>query len=118
MQFVHQQEIADQQRIFHGAGRNLKRLNDKRDHVNAKDHDSKESLYPEKVLRLSMALALRSGWRSAFWQSEIRLNSLRLSRHLRGCSFNLRWHRRQSFFRILISIVHSSQPGRANAPAL
>ena len=79
MQFVHQQEVANQQRIFHGAGRNLKRLNDKRDHVNAEDHNSEEGLYPEKVLRLSMALVLRSGWRRAFWQSDIRLNSLRLS---------------------------------------
>ncbi len=78
MQLVHQQEVADEQRIFHGAGRNLKRLNDERDHVNAEDHDREESLYPKKVLRLSMTLMLRSGLWRACWRNAIRLKGLRL----------------------------------------
>src|ERR1044071_7754880 len=48
VQLVYQQEIAHQQRVFHGAGGNLKSLHDKSNNKNAEDHHGEERLDAEQ----------------------------------------------------------------------
>src|SRR5579871_585235 len=74
MNFIHQEKVPYQQRIFHGSGRNLEGLYDKRDHEDAEDHyrekrlGSKEiawfcSVMPSVCYRLNRARHVRDLWR-------------------------------------------------------
>src|ERR1700758_3825450 len=44
-EFVHQQVVTDQQRVFHRFGRNLKGLHHEGDHKNSNDHRGQQGLH-------------------------------------------------------------------------
>src|SRR5579859_8146345 len=107
MQFVHQQEVSHQQRVFHGAGGDLERLHHKRNHEDAEDHNSEECLDSKQVAsrgniscwswRLRRRVYGRRRFRACLLRDGVSLHGIS-RRSL--CSQSL-------FFPDLIVIVHS-----------
>src|SRR6201993_2820290 len=65
MHLVHQQKISDQQRVLHGAGRDLEGLHNEGSNKDGKDHHGKKSLCFKKnataMLWMAVSLLRRSG---------------------------------------------------------
>src|SRR5262249_18615459 len=54
VQLVHEQKVADQESVFHGAGGNLECLNNKGDDKNAEDHHRKKALDAKEAALVSL----------------------------------------------------------------